>query len=118
MSNLEGELNRVLNQYASEVAEMTAEQVKEIAKTCQKDIKKRAPYKSGKYAKGWTVTVQDRRGVAVAVVYNKKAPGLAHLLENGHAKVGGGRVEGHPHIAPAVENAEKNLIKAIEGGIK
>ena len=47
-------------------------------------------------------------------VYNNKKPQLAHLLEYGHAKVNGGRVEGKAHIRPAEERAEKQLLGRVK----
>lgn len=37
-------------------------------------------------------------------IYSRK-PGLPHLLEKGHAKIGGGRTRAYPHVKPAAEYA-------------
>lgn len=34
-----------------------------------------------------------------------RMPGLAHLLEDGHVRIGGGRVRAFPHVKPAADEA-------------
>jgi hypothetical protein len=53
-------------------------------------------------------------------IVHVKAPHyrLAHLLEYGHAKVGGGRVEGRPHIRPAEEMVIREFMAEVEEAIK
>jgi hypothetical protein len=43
---------------------------------------------------------------------------LAHLLEHGHAKRGGGRVRAIPHIAPAEEMGIRELEERITRALK
>lgn len=81
-----------------------------------------APMRTGKYAGGFTSKV-DRTGTkhCIGTVYNKAKPGLVHLLEKGHATIGGGRVRAYPHMDTAAEEAfalmEKELSKAIDKGL-
>lgn len=59
-----------------------------------------------KYGKHVTYrTLRKKHGVE-GHIYSKK-PGLPHLLEKGHAKIGGGRTRAYPHVKPAAQHAFK-----------
>ena len=51
-------------------------------------------------------------------VHSKDRYQIAHLLEHGHAKRGGGRVAGREHIAPAEERGNRELVQKIERGLR
>lgn len=109
------EIAKALQEYS----EMVAEDVKKIAKKAAKeavdDIKSTSPKKTGEYASGWKSKIEKEDSAGINIkIFNAKRPWLTHLLEKGHAKRGGGRVEGIPHIKPAEEKA----IKAFEEGIR
>jgi hypothetical protein len=52
------------------------------------------------------------------VVHNATHYQLTHLLEHGHAKRGGGRVPGIPHIRLVEEEAIKEYTEAVERVIR
>lgn len=106
---------KALADYSQDVTDELKKEVKDAAKLCKNEIKKNAPKDTGKYAKSWKAqkVFEDVDEIRM-VIHSPKEYRLAHLLEYGHAKVGGGRVEGHAHIRPAEEEAEKMLDKRVK----
>lgn len=108
-----------LEDYDDEVKGETKEAVQRAAASCRDQIKANAPKKSGKYRAGWTVTKNYENSTELRVtVHNKNRYQLAHLLEFGHVKANGGRVAAIPHIAPAAEAAEEQLVDKIQLAIR
>jgi hypothetical protein len=84
------------------------------SKETVKELHVNSPENTGKYAKGWKRKTQYEDSFKSRVVVHNSIYQLTHLLEKGHAKRNGGRVEGIPHIEPAAENT----ISRIERGLK
>lgn len=104
-----------LNEYAELATEDMKKAVKAASKTVKKEIQAGAPQKSGAYSKSWAVkTVRETANSLEQTVHSKNRYQLAHLLEHGHAKRGGGRVSGKAHIAPAEQMGIEQLEDAIE----
>lgn len=107
-----------LMEYADVSAETVKNAVKKAGNTVKKEASANAPKKSGKYKKSFTVTKQKETAESLTVVvHSKNRYQLTHLLEKGHAKRGGGRVEGIPHIGPAEEKGIRQLTGEIERGL-
>ena len=108
-----------LESYSSLAAEDMKSAVKDAAALVREEIKADAPVRSGKYARSWTTKVTGESSTALEVtVYSPSRYQLAHLLEHGHAKRGGGRFRAIPHIAPAEELGEKKLEEDIAKALK
>lgn len=108
-----------LQEYADLTAEDMKAAVKKAGNKAKSDIQTAAPVKSGKYKKSWAVkTTKENANVMEVTVYSKNRYQLAHLLEFGHAKRGGGRTRAFPHIAPAEEAAAELLEKEVEKALK
>ena len=104
-----------LNEYAGLAADEMKKAVKNSAKTVKDEIGSGAPERTGKYAKSWhTKTTKESASALEITVYSPSRYMLAHLLENGHAKRGGGRVRAIPHIAPAEQHGIEQLEREIE----
>lgn len=104
-----------LNGYAKVSTENMKKAVKKAGNTVKREIGANAPKDTGKYAKSWSVKNTKETSNALEVtVYSRNKYQLAHLLEYGHAKRGGGRVAGKSHIAPAEETGIRQLEAEIE----
>ena len=108
-----------LEKYKDLASDELKKSVKKAGKTAKSDINESAPVRTGKYAKSWKskVTAEDSERIQLTV-YSPSRYMIAHLLENGHAKRGGGRVRAIPHIGPAEEHAEEVLLKDIERALR
>ena len=85
-------------------------ELEEYADLAAEDMKS-----TGDYAKSWTVkTTKESSNVLQVTVHSRNRYQLAHLLEYGHAKRGGGRVAARPHIAAAEEAGIEQLEREIE----
>jgi len=104
-----------LEEYAKLATDVLKKEIQEAGKTAKMQIEQTAPRRTGKYAKSWAVKKTSETSNSLEVtVHSKTRYALAHLLENGHAKRGGGRVAAIPHIAPAEEAAVQSLERNIE----
>lgn len=113
--DLEKAVGDILADYSVDVSKAAEMAITAVAKEATKKLKQSAPRRTGKYAKGWTSKVDKGFMTVEAVVYGKTGTyQLAHLLENGHAKRGGGRTAPVVHIAPVEEWAVSEVQKRIK----
>lgn len=104
-----------LNDYAALTSDGVKAAVKKVGNSVRDEIRATAPKKTGDYAKSWSVkNTRETANALEVTVYSRNRYQLAHLLEFGHAKRGGGRVSGKAHIAPADQNGIDLLEKEIE----
>ena len=114
IDNLAKTIMEGLQEYADLASEDVKAAVRKAGKNVKADIAANAPKRTGAYSKSWTVKTQKETANSLeVVVHYKNRYQLAHLLEHGHAKRGGERVAGKPHIAPAEEKAIKELEQEI-----
>lgn len=118
VDTLAKDIKEILKEYSEDVTGYTKEAVDRAGKKGVEALRSNSRSNfggSGKYASGWTSKVEESRTGSFAILHNARLPGFPHLLENGHAKRGGGRVLGTVHIAPVEEELVEAFQKDIEG---
>lgn len=108
-----------LQKYADLATEDMKVAVKKAGNEAKKDIQTNAPEDTGAYKKSWAVkTTKETSNAMEVTVHSRNRYQLAHLLEFGHAKRGGGRTRAFPHIAPAEQRAAELLEREVEAALK
>lgn len=114
-------VSAILEDYTEDVRDAVDLAVTDTGKQALKTVRVKSPKKSGEYRKGWT-SQKNKDGPlgrkVFVTIYNKKHYQRIHLLEHGHQKPQGGRVEGVPHVQPTEEEAQRLLPQNILRNIK
>ena len=119
IDEMDSAIMEVLEKYAELASDDLKAAVKETAASVRKDIQAGAPVDTGKYKKSWSVkNVHEDSESIDLVVHSRNRYQIAHLLEHGHAKRGGGRVAAKPHIAAAEQRGNEKLVTTIEQKLK
>lgn len=120
VSHLAHEISNMLSTYSKEVAEKIDISSERIAKAAVKKLKASSPKDSGNYAKSWRLDSEGAYGQTKNRIIYVKEPHyrLAHLIEHGHARAGGGRTQGKPHIRPVEQEVMKEFMEEVEEAIK
>ena len=119
INTLDTVISEELKKYSQEIAEVLKEKTVKVAEECKEEIKSRSPVDKGKYKRGWKAVKVFESDEAIRYkVKNTTSAQLTHLLEFGHAKVNGGRVEGKAHIRIARDNANEKYVQMLKEGIR
>lgn len=119
MAGLESAVKKILYEYEETFKYSLDEATAAVAKAGAKAVKANAKgYGWQKYPSGWTSRTQHTRLMARACIYNDKYPGLAHLLEFGHALPNGGRTTAKPHIAQVEQMLDKEYFEAVQNAVR
>ena len=113
IDNLADEISHLVSEYGKHCTETTKDCVNAVAKKTLQRIRQKSPEKTGKYKKGWKKTVVEENASRLVVSIHDTEYRLVHLLEKGHQKRGGGRVNAIKHVEPAEQAAISELEKEI-----
>lgn len=116
---LSNEIDKIMKEYGDDVDFYLREVTLKIGRKGATAVKNEAhdKFNGDKYYKGWTASEVKWPHYTSVIIYNRNHYQLAHLLEHGHAKVGGGRVEGRPHIAPVEEKLIEEYYNTVVAGL-
>ena len=115
IDDMAAEIMEGLSEYAELADTAMKKAVRKTATAVKNEISAKAPVKSGRYKRSWTAKKTKENSHALEMtVHSKDRYQIAHLLEHGHAKRGGGRVAAIPHITPAEANGADMLETLIK----
>ena len=112
------QMGKILDRYSEKVQQVTNSAIDSVSKESADKIRNNSRVKTGSYARGWAVKKSTNGKIRGAIVHNKTAYQLTHLLANGHVIRNGvgtyGRAPAIKHIAPVEAWAAEELPAEIE----
>lgn len=120
------DINKILNEYSSDIQEGITNAAIEVAEEGKKELKATSPRKTGSYSKGWRVDKRSGKGFVHTTIYNATNWQLTHLLEKEHVirnQYGtwgtyNPTKSGTKHIQPVEEKCIKTFERDVEQIIK
>lgn len=103
-----------VREYTEDVAKAVQAEAGRTADLVLEDVQAMAPERTGEYKKTFKRTHRKLKDGSEYVIWNPKHYRRVHLLEKGHAKAGGGRVEAKPHMGPALAKHEGPYVARIQ----
>ena len=117
MTDLTAQLVSALKEYSSTSEDKIQGVLEDVAKEAKKQLSSSSPKRTGKYKRGWKVTLTRRSGYCKVDIHNTRYQ-LTHLLEKGH-RAHSGRSPAIVHIAPveqwAIQEAERRIKEVLQG---
>lgn len=127
MNDLSVEISEVLEEYNQKSKQVLEDITRKTARKTANRLNSVSPKSRGRsgYAGGWSVRNEGGFNGVKSTVYNRKAPGLAHLLEFGHdvknqygrAKRGKRRTRAISHIKPCENWCKVYYLDELKKGI-
>ena len=103
-----------LNEYDSDAQKAMSKAVLETAEESKQDLTGAGGFNGTKFKKSWKVNTTEGKLGTVSAQVGNKIYRITHLLEFGHAKSGGGRVQGYNFVAPVNDKVEDRVINKIK----
>lgn len=114
VDQLADEIANAIRTYTEDVTKGIEKELNSTSRRVLNEIKAKSPRNTGEYASGWTRRKISSGGEINYIIYNRKKGSIAHLLEFGHAKRGGGRVAAIPHMRPAYDKEIPGMERRIK----
>jgi len=118
IDQLADEIVSAVREYTEDVSNGIEKKVDETTNKVLKEVRVLSPKRTGEYAHAFVKTKEGGYGQHRRIIWNKKHYSRVHLLEFGHAKVNGGRVQAFPHLRPAFDKHAAHLDDEIKNIIR